>query len=287
MDFIGLNFLKVSGTGNDFIVVINLKNEYNHDWPDLARIICRRHLSVGADGLVVLGKSKKADARMRIFNPDGSEAEMCGNAARCSARVLAEEGLSSALRRQSYGASVTSDVKMETLSGIITAQVKGSNVKIKMTNPKNFRDEIHVKIGNEDYKGSFINTGVPHAVFFVEDIDKIDLLKIGRKIRYDEQFKPAGTNVNFVQVLSKDSISIRTYERGVEDETYACGTGAVASGVIAYRKGLLKSRRIIVLTRGGKLTVELEDVNGEIKDVYLESPVEIVYSAKYIGEKNV
>lgn len=271
MNIPGLNFLKVSGTGNDFIVVINLNNKYTHNWSDLARIICRRHLSVGADGLVVLEKSKKADARMRIFNSDGSEAEMCGNAARCSARVLVEEGLTSA-----------SDVKLETLSGIITAQVKKNNVKIRMSKPKNFIDEIHVKIGNEDYKGSFIDTGVPHAVFFTDDIDKIDLVSIGSRIRFHKQFQPAGTNVNFVKVQSNDSISIRTYERGVEDETYACGTGAVASSIVGYLKGLLKTRKITVLAKGGKLSVELEDVNGKIKDVYLESSVEIIYSAKYL-----
>ena len=276
MDMLGLNFLKVSGTGNDFIIVVNLENEYNYNWSNLACILCRRHLSVGADGLVILEKSKKSDACMRIFNPDGSEAEMCGNAARCCARVLVEEGLSSA-----------SDVKMETLSGIITAQVKGNNVKIKMTNPKNFKDEIHVKIGNEDYKGSFINTGVPHTVFFVDDIKKIDLLKIGPKIRYDKQFQPAGTNVNFVQVLNNGSISIRTYERGVENETYACGTGAVASSIIGHLKGLLQEKRIKILTKGGELSVEIEVKNGEIRDVYLESPVEIIYSAKYLGEGNV
>ncbi len=271
MNFSGLNFLKVSGTGNDFIIVVNLKNEYNYNWPNLARIICRRHLSIGADGLVVLEKSKKVDAWMRIFNPDGSEAEMCGNAARCSARVLMEEKLTS-----------SSDVQMETLSGIIIAQVKGNNVKIRIANPTNFKDDIHVKIENEDYKGSFINTGVPHAVFFVDDIEKIDLLKIGPKIRYDKQFQPAGTNVNFVQVLSKDSISIRTYERGVESETYACGTGALASSIIGYLKGLLQAKSIKVLTKGGELSVEIERENGEIRDVYLESSVEIIYSAKYL-----
>ncbi len=273
MNYLKLDFLKVSGTGNDFIVVMNLKNEYSHNWSNLARIICGRHLSVGADGLVVLEKSPKADARMRIFNPDGSEAEMCGNAARCSARVLVKEEITS-----------SGDVTLETLAGIITAKVKGNNVKIKMTKPENFRDGISVNIGGIDYKGSFINTGVPHAVFFMDDIDKIELVSIGSRIRSHRQFQPAGANVNFVKVLRNDSISIRTYERGVEDETYACGTGAVASSMVGYLKGLLKGRKIKVLTKGGELTVEIEDVNGEIKNVYLESPVEIIYSAKYLGE---
>lgn len=276
MNIWGLDFLKVSGTGNDFIVVLNLKNKYNYNWSKLACILCTRCVSIGADGLVVLERSKKANARMRIFNPDGSEAEMCGNAARCSSRVLVREGLSS-----------SSAVQLETLAGIITAQVKGNNVKIKMSNPKNFTDDIYVKIESKNYEGSFINTGVPHAVFFVEEIIPIDLQKIGPKIRYDKQFQPAGTNVNFVQVLSRNSISIRTYERGVENETYACGTGAVASSIIGYLKGILQTKRIKVLTKGGELYVEIECSNGEITDVYLESPVEIIYSAKYLGEENV
>ena len=142
MDIVELDFLKVSGTGNDFIIVLNLNNEYGYNWPKLAHVLCKRRFSVGADGLVVLEKSGKADARMRIFNPDGSEAEMCGNAARCSARVLVEKRL-----------AASNNTKLETLSGIITAQVEGNNVKIKMSKPQNFRDEIQVKIGSEDYKG--------------------------------------------------------------------------------------------------------------------------------------
>jgi diaminopimelate epimerase len=273
MNTFGLKFLKVSGTGNDFIIVLNLKDEYNYNWSNLACILCRRRFSVGADGLVVLEKSKKADARMKIFNPDGSEAEMCGNAARCAAGVLVRERITS-----------SNNVNLETLSGIITAEVKGNNVKIKMTQPHSFRDEVHIRINSIDYKGGFINTGVPHAVFFVKDVKKIDLLNVAPKIRHDKQFQPEGTNVNFVQVLSNGSISVRTYERGVENETYACGTGAVASSIIGHLKGLLQEKRIKVLTKGGELSVELEEINGEIKNVYLESPVKIVYSAEYLGE---
>jgi diaminopimelate epimerase len=273
MNFLGLSFLKVSGNGNDFIVIVNFKNVYDYDWSSLGRILCKRGLSVGADGLVILEDSQKADARMRIFNPDGSEAEMCGNAARCAAKVLVQDEI-----------ATSSNVTLETISGIITAQVKDNTVKIKMTKPHSFKDKVHIRIENIDYNGSFINTGVPHTVFFTEDTGKVDLIKIGPEIRYDKQFQPDGTNVNFVQVLGNDSISIRTYERGVENETYACGTGAVASSVVGYLKGLLKANKITVLTKGGELSVDLEDTNGKIENVYLESPVKIIYSAKYLGE---
>ena len=140
--------------------------------------------------------------------------------------------------------------------------------------------EVHTR-GAAVASGDLLLTG------FTDDIEKIDLLKIGTKVRYDKQFRPEGTNVNFVQMLNNDSISIRTYERGVENETYACGTGAVASSIVGYLKGLLKAKKITVLTKGGELTVELEEMNGDIKNVYLESPVKIVYSAEYLGEGNV
>jgi diaminopimelate epimerase len=274
----GLEFLKVSATGNDFVVVINLDKTSGYDWPKLARILCRRRFSVGADGLVILEKSQKADVRMRIFNSDGSEAEMCGNAARCSVRVLKNSGLVS-----------SNDLRLETLSGIIEAKAEDSNIKIKMPTPKDFLADISVKTGNTSYQGSFINTGVPHAVFFIKDeLEKIDLTNVGPKIRYHKQFQPEGTNVNFVQIFNNNSISVRTYERGVEAETYSCGTGAVASAVVGFLKGFIKTHRTKILTKGGKLTVEIEETDGKIKNVFLSSPVEIIYKAKYLGEvKNV
>jgi diaminopimelate epimerase len=271
MDSLELEFLKVSATGNDFIVIIDFENAYHYDWSKLARIICRRRFSVGADGLVILTNSEKADAKMRIFNSDGSEAEMCGNAARCSARVLKNKRSIS-----------SNNLRMETLSGIIEAQVNGENAKIKMTEPTNIRDEILVKVGETDYIGSFINTGVPHAVFFTEDIEKMDIADIGSQIRYDNQFQPEGTNVDFCRILNANSISVRTYERGVEAETYSCGTGAVACAIVSSLKGLIKAEQIKILTRGGKLTVEIKEINGKIKNVFLESPVEIIYTAKYL-----
>lgn len=269
MNYSGLDFLKVSGTGNDFIIVINLNDKYDYEWSNLAKDLCRRHLSVGADGLVVLQNSSKADARMRIFNPDGSEAEMCGNAARCSAYVLVHENIAS-----------PGQVNIETISGIVTAQVKDDTVKIKMTEPHSFKEHISVNISGNNYEGSFINTGVPHTVFFAKDVEKVELLKIAPEVRYDSQFQPEGTNVNFVQILGDDSISIRTYERGVEDETYACGTGAAASAIVSFWNGKVKANKIRVLAKGGELAVLIESEDKKIKDVYLESPVKIIYSAK-------
>jgi diaminopimelate epimerase len=223
-----------------------------------------------------LEKSPKADARMRIFNPDGSEAEMCGNAARCSARVIKNES-----------PGLPDNLSLETLSGNIEAKKNGDNVKIKMTTPKNFLDNITIKTDSGEYAGSFINTGVPHAVFFVEDAEKINLINAGRKIRYAKEFEPEGANVDFVQLMKNDFISVRTYERGVEAETYSCGTGAVASAATGFLKGLIKTKQIKILTKGGELRVEIDGNNGKIENVFLESRVEIVYKAEYLGEKNV
>ncbi|HIE44025.1 MAG TPA: diaminopimelate epimerase, partial [Candidatus Omnitrophica bacterium] len=175
-------------------------------------------------------------------------------------------------------------VTLQTLSGIITAQIKENIVKLKMSKPHSFTDKVQIKIKKKTYTGSFINTGVPHTVFFEEDIETINLAEIGPKVRYDQQFQPEGTNVNFVQITGNNSLSVRTYERGVEAETYACGTGAVASAVIGHLKGSLNEKIITVTTKGGELTVEIDREDREIENVYLASEASIIYSGQYLGE---
>ena len=168
-----------------------------------------------ADGMLILEKSKKADLSMRIFNADGSEAKMCGNGARCAALLSGKKSVS-----------------LSTGAGIINANVMGSCAKIQITEPKNIKLDIPLKINSRLIKVNFIDTGVPHVVVFVNGIEKIDVDNIGQSIRNHVKFSPAGTNVNFVQILGRNLIQIRTYERGVEGETLACGTGSTASAVI-------------------------------------------------------
>jgi len=275
-----IDFTKMVASGNDFIIA-ELKNSTNSkQLKNLAKKTCDRKYGVGADGFLVLRKSKIADVKMRIFNPDGSEAEMCGNGARCIALWV------NAIRNTSpaqAGKAQYSILKIETKAGIIESQVNGNNVKIKLTDPKDLRLDIPIKINNRPLKVNFINTGVPHTVIFVEGLDKIDVFNLGRQIRYHQKFKPAGTNVDFVEVLSDNSIKIRTYERGVEDETLACGTGVVASTLLyAIRYTLYATSLIEVHTKSGEiLKVYFDRIDGKFTNVWLEGKTKIVYMGVY------
>ncbi|MDD5236464.1 MAG: diaminopimelate epimerase [Candidatus Omnitrophica bacterium] len=257
-----INFTKMVAAGNDFIVIKSGSGSI----PELARKMCARVYGAGADGLLLIERSKKADIRMRIFNSDGTEAEMCGNGARCAAL---------------YSGKRSADI--ETKAGIIRSRVDGNNVKINLTTPKDIKLDIPIKVEGRRLKVNFLDTGVPHCVIFVEGLDIIDMVAIGRRVRYHKQFAPRGTNVDFVEILSNDSISIRTYERGVEDETLACGTGSVASAVVSAIK--LKKEgnvKINVLTAGKEvLKVYLKRQAGRVDDVWLEGKVKKVYEGVY------
>ncbi|MCM8792626.1 MAG: diaminopimelate epimerase [Candidatus Omnitrophica bacterium] len=267
-----VNFTKMVASGNDFVIIAFLR--YNTFLlKNIAKKICDRKRGVGADGLLFLEKSKIADIRMRIFNPDGSEAEMCGNGVRCAAF---------------YYCYYIADpkpyiIKIETKAGVIESNVNRNNVRIKLTEPKRIKPDFSIKMGNRLLKVNFIDTGVPHTVIFVEGLEKIDIFNLGRKIRYHKSFSPHGTNVDFVEILDESSIKIRTYERGVEEETLSCGTGAVASALFtALRISFSMSNKINVYTRSGEiLKVYFKRVNDKFKDVYLEGKVRIVYKGVY------
>jgi diaminopimelate epimerase len=262
-------------TGNDFIVAelragdLGLKN--------LAKNLCDRKYGVGADGLLILEKSKVADIKMRIFNADGSEAEMCANGARCVALWLSAKHKN----KKNVGFSI------ETKSGIIQSEVSGGNVKIKLTDPKNLKLNIPIKINQRNLRVNFINTGVPHTVIFVQGLKNLDVCGLGGKIRYHSHFKPAGTNANFVEVFSNNSIGVRTYERGVEDETLACGTGSAAAALITAQKLQPKKiKKIEVSTAGGELLkVYFEKKENKFANVWLEGKARFVYEGKFLCEK--
>jgi diaminopimelate epimerase len=262
-------FMKMSGSGNDFILIDHRKPILDEDkMKGFARKVCQRRVSVGADGLILIERSEKADFKWRFFNADGSEAEMCGNGGRCAARFAWLKGIT--------GPSLT----FETLAGILSAQVNGKRVKLEMTKPFGLKLDETILIEGKKQTLSSINTGVPHAVIFLEDFKGVDVVRAGRAIRYHPHFPPAGTNANFVRVENYSQLSIRTYERGVEDETLACGTGAVASALVAAFKGLVKSP-VSIKTWGGEiLTVYFEIEAGEIKRVFFEGDVHIVYEAE-------
>ena len=262
-------FMKMSGSGNDFILIDHRKPILNENqMKEFARKVCQRRVSVGADGLILIENTKKADFKWRFFNADGSDAEMCGNGGRCVARFAYLKGIT--------GPSL----KFETLAGVLSAQVDGMRVKLEMTKPYGLKLDEKILIEGKEQTVSIINTGVPHIVQFVEEIEAVDVTLLGRSIRYHSQFSPAGTNANFVRLEGNDQLSIRTYERGVEGETLACGTGTVASALIAAFKGLVKSP-VSVKTRGGEiLTVHFEIEGGDIRRVFFEGDVHIIYEAE-------
>ena len=263
-----IKFTKAVATGNDFIIIDNRASSIGEDIPAFARRVCDRKRSIGADGLLLIEKSGAADFRMRIFNQDGSEAQMCGNGSRCAALYAKEKKMA--------GARMTID----TLAGTLEASVKDDTVKVRLTDPKEIKWNLCLMIDKCPYKLSFADTGVPHVVHFVDDLDKVNVKELGSHLRYHKEFAPAGTNADFVKVLDKHSIRIRTYERGVEDETLACGTGAVASAIISAESEKMSSP-ITVHTRGGEsLKVYFEIVDGNFRDTYLEGRAELVFEGE-------
>ena len=262
-------FMKMSGSGNDFILIDHREPFLKEDrLKDFIQKVCLRRVSVGADGLILIERSKKADFKWRFYNADASEPEMCGNGGRCAARFAYLKGIA--------GPSL----KFETLAGILSAQVDGKRVKLEMTKPFGLKLDETLLVDGEKEVFSSINTGVPHAVLFREDLEKLDIVKIGRAIRHHSHFAPAGTNVNFVRAEKGASLSVRTYERGVEGETLACGTGVVAAALIVAFKGLAKSP-VSIKTRGGEvLMVYFEIDDREVKRVFFEGDVHFIYEAE-------
>ncbi len=266
-----LGFVKLHGNGNDFILIDEISRVLVAESAKrrIAIACCRRSFGIGADGVLFLTGSQRADLGMRLFQPDGSEAEMCGNGIRCLAKYAWETGY------------VGQSFDVETLAGIIPVQVRerdgGFWAQVDMGVPKFDRpsipacgagDLINEKMG--DFAVSAVNTGVPHAVIFVEDLD-IDIHDAAPQIRHSSLF-PEGANVNFVRAGS--SLQIRTFERGVEGETFSCGTGAVASASVAHRLGLVGDE-VLVETKGGPLIITFVE-----EKAFMEGPAVTVYSAE-------
>jgi len=277
-----INFTKMVASGNDFIILRPLGSPAP-GLRELARKICDRKYGIGADGMLLLEKSKRADIRMRIFNADGSEAEMCGNGARCAALYA-----NSLPDRHAGKLPISnSQLEIETKAGIIAAKVHGDNVKIKLTDPKDLKLNIPIKVNSRLLRVNFINTGVPHAVIFSEGLDEMDVFNLGRAIRFHKRFNPTGTNVDFVEISGRNSLAIRTYERGVEDETLACGTGSVAAALItSCQLSTLNCQQFNVHTKSKEiLKVYFDKINNGFKNVWLEGRAKIVYKGEYYSNE--
>jgi diaminopimelate epimerase len=258
-------FYKMSGSGNDFILIDNRRSVVTFDDPShFAAQVCRRKMSVGADGLILLEASNCADFRWRFFNSDGSTAEMCGNGARCAARFAFLHGMAG------------EKMRFETLAGIIGAQIQGDQVKIRMTDPCDLVLADELDTGGERIAYSSINTGVPHVVIEVDDLENVDVASLGRRIRRHARFSPAGTNVNFMAPLP-GGWAVRTYERGVEDETLACGTGIAAAALVLAAATSLTSPIRLKARSGTWLRVYFSREADKFKELFLEGDARIVY----------
>ena len=268
-----MHFAKLQGSGNDFVVIDNRDGKVeeflrslNLDIKEFVKRVCAFHTGVGADGLILIENPENPENHFKwqFFNSDGSVAEMCGNGSRCAVRFAFDEGI------------VDKEVCFETLAGVIRAYVLegGKRIKVQLTPPRDYK-EVFLSLDAQSIEGCFINTGVPHFVAVVNDLEKIDVKNLGRAIRFHPEFQPKGTNVNFIEREGDDTIRIRTYERGVEGETLACGTGATASAIVAYKNGIVSKKPVRVLTKGGEvLAIDFDD---EFKEVFLEGGVVRVF----------
>lgn len=268
-----IRFHKMSGSGNDFIIIDNRDLSLPiADVPDFVRRVCRRKVSVGADGLFLIEPSAVADFKWQFFNSDGSVAEMCGNGSRCVARFAHHSGFAGP--RMSF----------ETLAGIITAEVNGDSVKVRLTDPSLLTQNVNLVLAAGECAMDVIDTGVPHAVCFVEFVEAVDVAAAGREIRRHEFFRPRGTNVNFASVFDRHTMRVRTYERGVEDETLACGTGVVASVLAAAGRHLVDSPVDVTVQSGEILRVWFSGEQDRFQEIYLEGKVKMVYQGMLFEE---
>ena len=255
-----IGFLKYQSTGNDFVLIDNRKGKFPADYKTLIHKICDRKFGVGADGLILLETSKLADFTMQYYNADGSLGSFCGNGSRAIVSFA-----------QSLGIIVKS-ATFEAYDGIHEAIIAGDRIQIKMADVQNGRQLLN---------GTFIDTGSPHYIEFVENLDEMDVVQEGKTLRYSTIFAPNGSNINYVEKAGQGKIRVRTYERGVENETLSCGTGVTASAIVAASAGL--GNNIAISTLGGDLRVWFEQNEIGYHNIWLEGPTEKVFSGEFEG----
>ncbi len=271
-----IEFVKMTGAGNDFVLIDNRSGRLSFDWKSVARSLCERRCSIGADGLLVIETSTKADFLMRYFNADGSDGGMCGNGGRCAASYIMRE-------------TGTPRISFEALDHLYFATLEqDQNIKLSMKDPVDVRTEILLPIQDVPLPMHFIDTGAPHAVIFmdelppphVREIQTNGIVGLGKDIRSHSEFAPQGTNVDFVELHGNSRLSIRTYERGVERETLACGTGSVACAIMSSLRRSISSP-VSVRTLGGEtLVVSFRKEGGRFVHVELEGPANNVFSGR-------
>ena len=275
-----MRFTKMNGAGNDFILLDAIRQELpSEEAPRMARLLCDRRRSIGADGLMIVAPSEKADCRMLFFNPDGSMGEMCGNGARCICRFAYENGYAGEKQI------------IETTAGIVTGvRIDRRNYRIRLNTPGNLRLDEALTVDGETYAVSYVelgDPGIPHAVVQLPglaDTDERALFELGRALRYHPAYAK-GANVNFYEITGQDEILEKTYERGVEDFTLACGTGTGSVVTVLTLKGLVSGKNVRVNMAGGTLVIDAETENGKVTDLYLTGPTTMVAEGEILDEE--
>lgn len=269
-----IEFYKANGAGNDFIIIDDRNQKVEGEFPNISewvKKICARRFSVGADGVILIQNDpdKSIDFMWKFYNSDGSEAEMCGNGARCASRIAYELGVAG------------KKLAFRTKAGIIRAEILAHDrVKVYMSDPKDLTCSV-TPVGLPE--GGFVDSGVPHMVYPVENVAKCNLEELGSKTRYHNFFNPNGTNVDFIEIIDKHSIKMRTYERGVEGETLACGTGATASALIAFARGLVERPVTVHTVADKELIIDFRYDGKNFSSVTMEGTALVSYKG-YLNE---
>ncbi|UCH66637.1 MAG: diaminopimelate epimerase [Ignavibacterium sp.] len=279
-----VSFIKISGAGNDFIIIDKTQNPEFVLKNDVISQLCHRRNGIGADGIITISNADGYDFGMEYYNADGSTGTLCGNGARCAIKYAHTSN-------RTNGDTVHFLSNESEYSGELLTDGK---IKFNLKPPKKLDKNRTVQFEGNEIQASFIHTGSPHIVIDISDLpdedmrmslDNVDVITIGRKIRNEPEFAPSGTNVNFI-TMADDKIYIRTYERGVEDETLACGTGSVAAAIIAHKKFDLMPPVLLITKCGDELVVNFDMLASEFKNVSLTGPVEEIYKGKIIINQN-
>lgn len=268
-------FTKMHGAGNDFVIIDNRRGEIPAEaLPELAKRLCARHTGVGADGLMVITESSRADYAMLFYNSDGTVGEMCGNGARCICRYGYENALAGDVQR------------VETTSGIVTGKrIDEKRYRVRLNDPSVIDVHRAVRAGGAEYDCAYIelgSPGLPHAVVRLdgwEAMSKDELRELGRRLRWAKEF-PKGANVTFVKLTAENTVKAITFERGVEDFTLACGTGCGASAAALTVLGLVSGKNVTVTMSGGEITVDLDEADGRVENIYITGPTALVFKGE-------
>lgn len=263
------SFWKMHGAGNDFILIDDRNLSFPDQDNDLIERLATPKYGIGSEGVILIQPSETADFRMRFYNPDGSEVEMCGNGARCVARLAHEMGVA------------PKSMTFDTVAGVIAADILSEDhVRLTMTTPKDLQLHAEIDLQDQTLSYHFVNSGVPHVVVEMDNLAELDIQSFGAAIRYHEAFQPKGTNANFIQITGPDSLTVRTYERGVEAETLACGTGMVACGLIAGSLGKVSTPVKVTCASGDILEIDFQQTENGPEHVTLTGPALHVFKGE-------